>query len=125
MVAKYYESRHLYDSNPDNREKKRVLDYIRKTVGIENVEIGDQIVNEPILSTRHIFGKTRYMLIRDGRILVSSYKGRQLKISRIGRLLKDYKFYSGRPRKTDAEKKKSKHDYNVWYYQFNTKGIIS
>jgi hypothetical protein len=119
-MNEYYESHHRYDFDPENREKKRLLDYVRKTVGIENVMVGDQIVNEPLFRNRKVFGKTRFILLRDGIIIRTTHN----RMHRIGRVLKNYKLYTGRPKKTDAEKKKSKHDYNVWYYQFHTKRVI-
>jgi hypothetical protein len=119
-ILGYGRVEYRYRHKKENREQKRVSDYIRKTVGIENLMIGDQIVNEPIHSNRHIFGKTRYMMTRQGKIVIISYakkRSRNIKgHTRLGRLLKDYKLYSGRPRKTAAEKKQAKHDYNVQYY---------
>jgi hypothetical protein len=77
----YPESAYRYDHDPENRERKRLFDYIRKGIGVENLDIGDSIVNEPLSKFRP---KALFMVVRKGIIIVSS------KRSKVGRPLRKY-----------------------------------
>ena len=103
----YPESQYRYEHNPENRERKRLFDYIRKTVGIEKLEIGDSIVNEPLSKFRP---KALFMVVRKGVIIASSRRSKK------GRTLRKYNAHSDTgvlPRFTPEERRISNKTYKT------------